>query len=312
MKRALLSFAFLLPLAACGSDGGDASSGDAQKYMPFPLLANVYSHGEPTGKEQAELEEIQAARADPGGYIQTVIDLPSIQYDLQAYGVNKQTVLSDFAGYPPVPPLSFESHLMDSSKNHSEDMAKYDYQGHDNYDGTSVLQRITLAGYQWSVIEENVYASATSVVMCNAAFLIDWGNPMLGHRSALLDLIYPVRDIGISIVEIAPQKNSGPLVVTEDFGMPRGDSNRMLVGVVYKDADGNGRYDEGEGVGGINVVPNVGDTYAVTSQSGGYAIPLAQMTGNFQVQVQEASGVAIDQKDATMATDNVKVDFVLP
>src|SRR5262245_55922972 len=102
MKRSLVLLALSIPLFACGSKHASSGSGaGGPTYTPFPLPANTYSHGDPSGKEQAELEQIQAARAAPGDYIKTVIDLPSIQPDLQAFGVSKQKVLSDFAGYSP-------------------------------------------------------------------------------------------------------------------------------------------------------------------------------------------------------------------
>jgi hypothetical protein len=38
--------------------------------------------------------------------------------------------------------------------------------------------------------------------------------------------------------------------------------------------DGNNRYDAGEGIAGVDVVPSVGSYFAVTGAAGGYAIPL--------------------------------------
>ena len=62
--------------------------------------------------------------------------------------------------------------------------------------------------------------------------------------------------------------------------------------------------------GGYQVVPDVGDTYAVTSTSGGYAIPFPKQSGAMHVQVQH-DGKALAQRDASLGDDNVKVDFVV-
>ena len=115
-----------------------------------------------------------------------------------------------------------------------------------------------------------------------------------------------------SIVENPASSAVGPLVVTEDFGEPISDLHRYLVGVAFKDQNQNGLYDPGEGLAGMNIVPNVGDTYAVTSMSGGFAIPFTVNAGAFKVQIQDAQGVALNQKDASLAADNVKVDFIVP
>ena len=53
----------------------------------------------------------------------------------------------------------------------------------------------------------------------------------------------------------------------------------MLTGVAYHDANGNGQYDPGEGVAGATVTMDGGAYYAVTSASGGYALPLVNADG---------------------------------
>jgi len=84
-----------------------------------------------------------------------------------------------------------------------------------------------------------------------------------------------------------------------------------LVGVAYADQNGNGAYDPGEGLAGMNIVPDAGDTYAITSMSGGYAIPFNPMVGAFHVQIQDAMGKALQQQDTELTVENVKVDFVV-
>lgn len=301
--------------AACSGDeldsGPGGTGGQVTILDPLPKPASTHSHGEPTALEQALLEEIQRARANPPAEGERIVALPEVQGAMAQFNVDPLEVVADFAGYAPVPPLAFDAALMASSKFHSEDMAQNGFQEHDGSAGESFDQRITDAGYDWSFIAENIFAYAESVPYCHAAFLIDWGNPGLGHREAILDLDGEKRDIGISIIENPPSPAVGPLVVTQDFGMPLTDKSRYLLGVAYVDSDGDGAYDAGEGRAGLSIVVEGGDAYAVTGASGGYAVPMGQGAGAVKVQVQSAAGKALIEHDATMADDNVKVDFVL-
>lgn len=332
------SFAFASPasvaftlaaalVAGCGSstpdDGAGGVAGGKPTYTPFAAPANAYSHGEPTALEQGLLELVQQARANPPAEgMQIVSDGdPDVASNMKAFNVNKQTVINDFKTYKAVPPLVFNPSLLASSKVHSNEMLKTGVQAHNSppcqvvagtCTGPGFDVRITNAGYKWSFISENIFAFAKRIVEANDAFLVDWGNPDLGHRKALLDLDGPQRDIGISIVEMSGPNMVGPLIVTQDFGWPQDESKRYVLGVVYHDLNGNAFYDPGEGIAGFSVVPNSGDTFAVTSMSGGYAIPFPKAAGAVKVQVQTPDGKALDQKDTALAGDNVKVDFILP
>jgi uncharacterized protein YkwD len=304
-------FALTLFAAGCGSSTPDGPA-------PFPLPANTYSHGDPSAYEQALLEDVQAVRADPPAAGKRLVAMDSVQGAMKQYGVDAQQVIDDFAKYAPKPPFAFDPHLAESAKFHSQDMATKGFQEHDGSAGESFSDRITTAGYEWSFVEENIFAYAESIAYCDAAFLIDWGNPELGHRAALLDLDGAARDIGISILQVTNGPNGvGPLVVTQDFGMPLKDKHRYIVGVAYWDEGGghaaNGVYETGEGAAGLRVVPEKGDTYAITSTSGGFAIPFdpAANLGSFKVQLQTEAGEVLGEQTVTLGADNVKLDFPL-
>lgn len=308
LAHAAPPLALALLLAGCGSS---SSTPDAPE--PFKLPASTYSHGDPSALEQALLEDVQAVRANPAAAGQRLVAMAEVQGAIKQYGVDVQKVIADFAGYAPKPPFAFDPQLAASSRFHSQDMATKGFQEHDGSAGESFSDRITTAGYVWSFVEENIFAYAESVTYCDAAFLIDWGNPDLGHRAALLDLDGAARDIGISVIEAQNGPNDvGPLVVTQDFGMPLKDKHRYLVGVAYYDDGGVlGAYDAGEGAGGLRVVPAKGDTYAVTSTSGGFAIPFdpAANLGTFKVQLQSEAGDVLAEQTVTLGADNVKLDF---
>jgi hypothetical protein len=87
--------------------------------------------------------------------------------------------------------------------------------------------------------------------------------------------------------------------------------HRQLVGVVYTDLNENGRYDPGEGLAGVTVMPSQGDYYAVTASGGGYVIDFPKNAGNFTVTASGGSLTAPLTLNASIADLNVKVDFVL-
>jgi hypothetical protein len=94
--------------------------------------------------------------------------------------------------------------------------------------------------------------------------------------------------------------------------LPFGNANTVFItGVAYRDNNSNGAYDPGEGIAGIKVTPDHGDWFAVTSTSGGYAIPVPANSGTYTL---SASGGALDGATTTIAVgaDNVKADWVLP
>ena len=118
-------------------------------------------------------------------------------------------------------------------------------------------------------------------------------------------------EVGIGVVARtgASVQSHGLLAVTQDFGL-RSDSPVFLVGVAYDDADGNGICDPGEGIPGIKVMPASGNRYAVTSASGGYAIPFAAGPGNSSVTFSGGGLAAPVTRAFSMTTANVKVDLV--
>jgi uncharacterized protein YkwD len=320
------SIAALAPLAGCGGDnGGSGGSGGSTVTLPYPALqdapypspSKAWSHGDPSDLEQQLLELVQRARANPPGEVDLMLAVPGVKSAMQQFQVSETQLRNDFNVIKPVAPLSFDVHLMASSKFHSDDMATNGFQEHNGSAGESFDQRITTAGYKWSFVSENIFAHATSVPYCHAAFLVDWGNPDPGHRKAILDIDGPKRDIGISIVEKPSSPKVGPLVVTQDFGAPAGsppDAQVYIVGVAYTDDNGNGAYDPGEGKADLHVIPSAGNYEAVTSKSGGFSVPMSGKAGMITVQLQlEQDGVryVVGEQDVTINGHNVKADFVL-
>jgi uncharacterized protein YkwD len=67
----------------------------------------------------------------------------------------------------PVKPLKWSTQLAEAAQRHAEDMAGKRHFSHTGSDGSTVAQRVTDAGYQWSFVGENIaygYRSIEQVV----------------------------------------------------------------------------------------------------------------------------------------------------
>ncbi len=292
----------------------------ASALQVFAAESTVYSHGNPTAEEQYMLELINRARADPeaeGRFLSNLKD-PDIKFAIDFFNVDRVRLKSDFASYARRPPLAFNAKLLASSRRHSKDMAENNFQDHIGSDGSTIGDRVGDAGYSASAFSESIYSNLVSTALfAHAGLNIDWGvgdggvQPGVGHRRSIMGFgSTDYREIGISIVSRsgADAEEFGKLSVTQDFAN-RFDSPNFFVGVAYYDVNANGICDPGEGLPGIKVKPYTGSWHAVTSASGGYAIPLPE--------VPEANGVTFSggglkspvSKILFLAGDNVKLDL---
>ncbi|HEY3756850.1 MAG TPA: hypothetical protein VGL42_11930 [Opitutaceae bacterium] len=83
----------------------------------------------------------------------------------------------------------------------------------------------------------------------------------------------------------------------------------FVTGVAYRDQNGNGRYDSGEGSAGVTITLDHGGWGAVTADAGGYAIPVPVGSGSYAATASWADGT-IQTAQITVGADNVKVDWV--
>lgn len=285
----------------------------------LPLLAQgapsqQYDSGSPSAEEQYMLELINQARANPreeGQRLANCKDSNVLTY-YNYYKVNTGAMASQFAGYAAKPPLAMNRTLMASSRRHSLDMAARGVQSHTGGDGSTFDGRMVAAGYSdYSSLGENIYAYIYNASFGHVGLNADWGVPSLDHRANIMNYAaYTFKEVGISIVP-TNIKNFGPNVVTQDFGTPRDANRAFLIGVVYADRNGNGQYDPGEGLNGVQIMPSSGDYFAVTTSAGGYTIPLPNGSGTLTLTVSggelgETQTVTVNYGNA----QNVKVDFI--
>ncbi|MGA7540450.1 MAG: CAP domain-containing protein, partial [Steroidobacteraceae bacterium] len=73
--------------------------------------------------------------------------------------------------FPPAPPLSLAPALMLAARAHSHDMATHDLFSHAGSDGSSPGERVTRAGYRWSMVGENIASGVQTALRVVAGWL---------------------------------------------------------------------------------------------------------------------------------------------
>jgi Domain of unknown function (DUF4114)/Cysteine-rich secretory protein family len=280
---------------------------------------------QPTAKEQELLELMNRMRLHPEAELQILLDKPDadVQYALDYYQVNLDTLKKQWATLVPVAPLAWSSQLQDAATAHNLVMINQKQQAHILPGEGTWSQRIAKAGYQATFSGENIYAAAESPIFAHTGLAIDWGstNSVDGiqkstyHRANMLS--NQIREVGISAIEDNNSAPLGPLVITEDFGTRNALSGKAwLLGVAFDDINQDGWYEAGEGLNDVSVqitgIDNsFQDTIAV-GEAGGYQELLDP--GKYQVNFSRDGQIVSSQTaiiDGKMP-NNVKLDLVLP
>jgi uncharacterized protein YkwD len=246
---------------------------------PATLLGDTipYSHGDPTNLEQYQLELVNAARANPKAQATKLgIDLNK---DLTPGRISEEAKQ----------PLAFHPKLLQTARGHSDWMLEEDAFSHTGLNGSTLTERAASYGYDFSVAENIAYQSTSSTPNYNSLTVSTHENLFKSytHRPNLMDPSFSV--VGLGLREGKFREKTGEdlnaLMVTQNFS--RGwdsiesepffdsiESGPFLVGVVYKDLNGDGDYDPGEGIPDVRVEPDFGGYHAITSTSGGFAVPI--------------------------------------
>ena len=243
----------------------------------------------PTAAEQLMLEQLNDARANPAWYGQQIgVDLSSVA---------------------PSQPLAFDPRLIDAARGHSIDMSTEAYFDHNTPTGETPSQRMAASGFAPLSSGESIAGGGPFSTSAAAlkALIVDAGVPSLGHRLQLLaiDPSAAIQNaVGIGIV----QNGSGPLLNYYTIDTAIGFTNLpYITGVVYDDANHNGAYDIGEGLGNVNItVSGVGTIQ--TWSSGGYSYQVAP--GTYTV---TASGGGLTQQITStiqVGSGNFRLNFM--
>lgn len=113
--------------------------------------------------------------------------------------------------FPPAPPLTGSPALGRAARAHAQDMAAHGFFGHGGSDGSSPGQRVTRAGYRWSLVGENIASGIGTARQVVAGWL---SSP---HHCANI-MTAGFRQMGVAF---AVNPASGAVIYwTEDFGAP--------------------------------------------------------------------------------------------
>ena len=242
---------------------------------------------------------------------------PQVDAAVDFFGVDTELLQQQWALLEPTAPLAWDDALYDASRDHSQRMIDFDDQSHNLPGESDLLTRIIDAGYNWTQsigVGENVFAFAQSTFYGHAGFAIDWGfgdgglqNPA-GHRLNIMDSSF--QEIGIGIIsDNSTSTDVGPLVITQNFGR-RGNHEPKLLGVVFADANGDGMFTAGEGIGGVSIeLSGTNGTFLTsTMAAGGYQIHVP--AGTYAVRATGEGLVgSVNLGTVAIANENVKVDL---
>lgn len=270
----------------------------------------------PDGNEQQMLWLMNRARSDPaqeGAWLATEND-PDIAAARSFWHVDTTVLQNEFAAIPAKPPAAFDVRLYNAAKAHSDYLISIDAQNH-----TGQFDRIDAAGFVYTSAAGIVYSYSENAVYGHAGFNIDWGpgtdgtQDPPGHRNAIMSVSGNYTNVGYAVVAVSdPAKQVGPQVITGNLCYANtgfaNHYNRFLVGTVWIDSNSNGQYDPGEGIGGVRVEPDPGDFFAVTANSGGYAIPITA-AGDYVVTFSGSIITIPANRTVTVAADSLLLDL---
>ncbi len=272
----------------------------------------------PTNAEMAFIYELNRARANPQAYA----------------AANSLGTLLD--GVAAQPPLAVNNNLVQSARFHSDEMAANSYFAHTSMvtgDQPNAMARD--AGYplpgSWPDAGNNIESLAVlysqggsisySAPAALRALIEDLGVNPPGHRIHLLAMnsfFEAHREIGAGYAtgnaptQSVPPPTSGSWNSGAYWSIHTARRNTTdpvwLTGVVYNDTNTNGRYDLGEGLGGVTVsTTGAGVLSTLTNSAGGWA--LAAGAGTYTVTCAGGAFSGTATADVTVAADNVEVDF---
>ena len=275
---------------------------------------------DPSGEEQKMLWLMNRARANPtaeGVWLAESAD-PDIAGGRDFFGVNTTTLKSAFAALEVKSPAAFDIRLHDASELHSLDLVARDAQDHNGQ-----FDKVDASGFNCNGGRVSVFSFSDSALNAHAALNIDWGNgpdgmqDPPGHRYAIMgvwEFAGPgLTNVGLALVpEDNPQTSVGPLVFSGAYCQAGGDDhNRFIIGTVWEDLNEDGDYDEGEGVGGVTVMPDKGSYYAVTGNAGGYAIPISAADDYAVTMSGQSLGTNSIEFSVTVGAESVQLDLLV-
>ena len=114
--------------------------------------------------------------------------------------------------FPAAPPLVLAPALTRAARAHSRDMAVHDFFSHSGSDGSTPGQRVTHAGYRWSMVGENIASGVQTPQEAVAGWL---ASPH--HCTNIMTAGFRQMGVAFAVDAANPQV----IAWTEDFATPR-------------------------------------------------------------------------------------------
>lgn len=239
----------------------------------------------PSPAEQEALYLVNRARQDPTAEGFWLATDPHVEARFGAFPVDWSLLRSEFEALSPQPPVAFDARILDGEDAHARYMLDACTQTH-----AGQRERVEAAGFDALSHRVVAWTLAESPLWGHAAFQIDFGGPASEggmqtgrpHRAALMG---PATHAGYGSAQGERRSCQPALSLSGSFATSAdpAEPSRFLVGTVYEDADENGRFDAGEGIGGVTVSLSRGAWFARTAPAGGYALPLPDVQGDLFV-----------------------------
>ena len=277
----------------------------------------------PLAAEMAALYEINRARSNP-----------------QAYDA-EQGLGGVLAGILPAPPLALNERLVTSSRFHSDEMAVNGYFAHTSeITGNQPNLMVRNAGYPLASVLPDaannleslacLFTSSSGGISYAPAqaireLILDQGVSPPGHRYHLLawggnqstiDFYRRFRECGTGYAEgFRPEMPFSAATPPDGSGAYwsihtgfRDSNTPWLCGVVYNDLNANGRYDAGEGLGGV-AIGAVGPATLGTTTNAAGAYSLSAPPGNYTMVCNGGAFSGAAGASVSVAADNMWVEF---
>lgn len=212
----------------------------------------------------------------------------------------------------PKAPYAFHPKLIDAAWAHTRWMLDDGNFSHTGVGGSDPGTRMKNAGYTFTGASgwgENISWGGTTGTPDLVSQTIARHDGLFkspGHRGNICNSTY--RDIGIGLLADRFQ-GSNAVMATQKFAYSGSYPAPLVLGVVFEDRDGDKFYDPGEGVAGVTVTPADGSWEAVTSTSGGYAVPYTGASGNLPVTFSGGPLARPVEKSVPRTGGHVKLDL---
>ena len=167
VSRVVLCSAALLAVASCGGGGDDppANSAPPPGSSPPPQVTATCGHADFVNQVLLRVNQRRAQGASCGAQ----------------------------GSFGPAPALAWNNLLTQAAAAHSQDMATNNFFSHTGSNGSTMAQRVTATGYDWSSLAENIAAGQTSIQQ-----VVDGWMASPGHCANIMNANY--QQVGVACV----------------------------------------------------------------------------------------------------------------